>query len=176
MLENFIEVYKTPNTEDLYNHLKDSIKHKGEWRDNTANITGYQNMSVTLPSDKTYEDIVGMWGLEIAQQYAKKYGFVITAGTRPRFNTYDIHDHMEEHIDHIHSCFDGKLKGIPILSIVGGINSDYQGGEFVFKFSTPKTYKINAGEALIFPSVFPWKHQVNPITQGTRYSWVVWCW
>ena len=35
-----------------------------------------------------------------------------------RFNRYDKKQQITKHVDHIHSCFDGKTKGIPILSIV----------------------------------------------------------
>ena len=33
--------------------------------------------------------------------------------------------------DHIHSIFDGKMKGVPIVSIVANLNEDYEGAEFV---------------------------------------------
>ena len=38
---------------------------------------------------------------------------------------------MKEHQDHIHSIFDGNEKGIPILSIVGNLNDDFEGSEFI---------------------------------------------
>jgi len=28
----------------------------------------------------------------------------------------------------------------------------------------------------VFPSAFPWAHEVKPITSGTRYTWVSWAW
>ena len=30
------------------------------------------------------------------------------------------------HADHIHSMFDGEKKGIPILSVLGVLNDDYE--------------------------------------------------
>ena len=33
--------------------------------------------------------------------------------------------------DHIHSIFDGNIKGIPVLSVVGLLNDNYEGGDFV---------------------------------------------
>ena len=39
--------------------------------------------------------------------------------TQVRFNKYKKGTQMRTHYDHIQSMFDGKLKGIPILSIVG---------------------------------------------------------
>lgn len=37
---------------------------------------------------------------------------------------------MRKHYDHIHSIFDGQRKGIPVLSMLGILNNDYEGGEF----------------------------------------------
>ena len=48
-----------------------------------------------------------------------------------RFNKYAENKKMALHADHIHSMFDGQRKGIPILSVLGVLNNDYEGGEFV---------------------------------------------
>ena len=34
---------------------------------------------------------------------------------------------MRQHHDHIHNLFDGVYKGIPVFSIVGNLNEDYEG-------------------------------------------------
>ena len=47
-----------------------------------------------------------------------------------RFNKYEVGNTMREHYDHIHSIFDGKMKGVPIVSIVANLNEDYEGAEF----------------------------------------------
>ena len=94
--------------------------------------------------------------------------------TELRFNKYDTDTQMREHCDHIHSMFDGKRKGIPILSIVGVLNEDYEGGEFIMWQDTE--IKLKTGDILIFPSVFLYPHRVNLVTKGTRYSFVSWTW
>ena len=71
------------------------------------------------------------------------------------------------------SLFSGDVRGIPILSIVGILNDNYQGGEFVM-FNDYKI-KFKPGDLIIFPSVFLYPHKVNPVTNGTRYSFVSWC-
>jgi hypothetical protein len=91
-----------------------------------------------------------------------------------RFNKYDTNTQMREHCDHIHSMFDGKRKGIPILSIVGVLNDDYKGGEFIMWQDTE--IKLKTGDILIFPSVFLYPHKVNLVTEGKRYSFVSWTW
>lgn len=91
-----------------------------------------------------------------------------------RFNRYRPDTQMALHCDHIHSMFDGQRKGIPTLTILGGLNNDYKGGELVFWQDTPITLK--AGEIMIFPSNFLYPHRVDLVTEGTRYSYVSWTW
>jgi len=81
---------------------------------------------------------------------------------------------MKPHVDHIHTLFDGKIRGIPILSIVGLLNGpdEFQGGQFVF--NDEKDPKLEKGDVLIFPSNFIYKHKVQLVTSGTRYSYVTW--
>ena len=91
-----------------------------------------------------------------------------------RFNRYHKDTQMKLHCDHIHDIFDGERKGVPILSIVGSLNNDYEGGELVFW--TDKVVELKAGEIMIFPSNFLYPHEVRMVTKGTRYSFVSWAW
>ena len=93
--------------------------------------------------------------------------------TQIKFNRYDKNQIMSKHIDHIHDIFSGDKKGIPILSIVGVLNDDYTGGEFIM-FDNYEI-KFKAGDLIIFPSIFLYPHLVKPINKGVRYSFVSWC-
>ena len=104
----------------------------------------------------------------------------MSAKTRPpwlhhlkhiRFNKYEVGSYMDMHHDHIHSIFDGKLKGIPILSIVGNLNDTYEGSEF---YCRGQKIILKTGDILIFPSNFMYPHEVKKTTKGTRYSFVSW--
>jgi|SaaInl5LU_22_DNA_1037371.scaffolds.fasta_scaffold102293_1 predicted 2-oxoglutarate/Fe(II)-dependent dioxygenase YbiX len=88
-----------------------------------------------------------------------------------RFNRYNEQKKMKLHCDHIHDLFGPGVNGIPILSIVGGLNNDYDGGEFVM---WDTVIDIPPGAVLIFPSNFMYPHKVNPVTKGTRFSYVSW--
>ena len=66
------------------------------------------------------------------------------------------------------------LSLIPILSIVGVLNDNYQGGEFIM--FDDYEIKFKPGDIIIFPSVFLYPHLVKPVTKGTRYSLVSWTW
>ena len=78
---------------------------------------------------------------------------------------------MRKHYDHIHSIFDGQMKGVPIVSIVANLNEDYKGGEFVCR---DKKINLKTGDILMFPSNFMYPHKVKETTEGTRYSFVSW--
>ena len=91
-----------------------------------------------------------------------------------RFNRYDPTTQMKLHCDHIHSMFDGERKGVPVLSVLGGLNDDYTGGEFVMWDS--EVIKLPAGSIAVFPSNFLYPHEVRPVKSGIRYSYVSWAW
>ena len=81
---------------------------------------------------------------------------------------------MQSHCDHIRSMFDGERKGVPILSIIGILNDDYEGGELIM--FEDKKIDTKKGDLLIFPSNFLYPHKVTPVTEGVRYSYVSWVW
>lgn len=91
--------------------------------------------------------------------------------TNIRFNKYDKNKKMAIHCDHIHSIFDGTVKGVPILSMIGMLNDNFTGGEF---YIDKQHIKLKEGDLLIFPSSFIYPHQVKPIKKGIRYSYVSW--
>ena len=90
-----------------------------------------------------------------------------------RFNRYKKGQIMSRHSDHIQSLFTGEKRGIPILSVVGVLNDNYEGGEFIM-FDNYEI-KFKAGDLIIFPSVFLYPHLVKPVKKGIRYSFVSWC-
>jgi hypothetical protein len=94
--------------------------------------------------------------------------------TLARFNRYDAQTLMRIHCDHIHTLFEGEKRGIPVLSIVGTLNDDYEGGEFLM-FGEHKI-DLPAGSIVVFPSNFLYPHEVTPIKTGVRYSYVSWTW
>lgn len=94
--------------------------------------------------------------------------------TLPRFNKYDPTTRMRIHCDHIHTIFDGERRGIPTLTVLGALNNDYEGGEFVM--FGDQQIDLPAGSIIIFPSNFMYPHEVKPVKSGVRYSYVSWAW
>ena len=97
--------------------------------------------------------------------------------SQPRYNKYLAGKEMVFHADHVQSLFDGDRKGIPILSVVGLLNNNFKGGNFIlYNDSKEKILKLKAGDLLIFPSIFIYTHRVSAVTQGTRFSFASWVW
>lgn len=91
-----------------------------------------------------------------------------------RFNRYDPSSQMKLHCDHIHDLFDGARKGIPVLTVLGALNDDYEGGELMM-FGDYRIH-LPAGAVVVFPSNFMFPHEVKPVKSGIRYSYVSWTW
>ena len=106
------------------------------------------------------------------EDLAISYMSKIERFSHPVLNRYDVNTKMSIHIDHIYSLFDGTIKGIPILSAIGLLNNEFEGGEFVLWGD--EIVKLDAGDVVIFPSLFAYPHHVNTVTKGTRYSIVCW--
>jgi hypothetical protein len=89
-----------------------------------------------------------------------------------RMNKYSENQLMALHCDNIHSLFDGTIKGVPIMSFVGVLNDNYEGGEFVMW--EDQVIELKQGSIFVFPSNYLYPHTINPIKKGTRYSFVSW--
>ena len=150
-----------------YNYGRDDLHSMPEKELDVINSTGDQFKSL------------GNYLGTALQNYQKKYSRAkdnmgptwIHHISQVRFNRYKIGTKMRSHHDHIQSLFDGKLKGIPIISIVGLLNDNYEGGAFMCR---EKEIKLIRGDILLFPSNFMYPHEVKEITKGIRYSFVSW--
>ena len=91
-----------------------------------------------------------------------------------RFNRYAPGQIMRQHHDHIHSLFDGKIKGVPVLTFILNFNDDYEGANLYFWEDT--TVKLGKGDIIMFPSNWLFPHGVDEATKGVRYSGSVWAW
>ena len=70
--------------------------------------------------------------------------------------------------------FDGERKGIPTLTVLGGLNDDYEGGELMM--FGEHCINLPTGAVVVFPSNFMFPHEVKPVKSGVRYSYVSWTW
>jgi len=100
---------------------------------------------------------------------------IVTRFCGARFNRYSPGQVMRKHHDHIHAIFDGQKRGIPVLSFVGNLNEEYQGGELAF-FDGKTKFALKSGDICMFPSCFLYPHEVYEVTKGQRFSFALWAW
>ena len=146
---------------------------KNEFRE--KNVSGEQELDIVNINSELTEIIMKKLWFEM-DNYIKYYNFKWFDGwqgyTNIRFNRYEKNKKMAEHCDHIQSIFDGTIKGVPTLSVLGILNDNYKGGEFIM-FEN-KVIKLKQGDLLIFPSNFLFPHKVEPVLEGIRYSYISW--
>ena len=183
-LLDLVQVYKKALTKEQCSFV---IKKTDEFHWLPHQWSGYNKLSEAPKSEENCDrtELFGMTRLLISgfvknaiDEY-KKYviktlgtNFNINGITIPEINRYREGKGMAEHVDHITSIFDGETKGIPTLSVVGLLNDEFQGGEF--KFWDKYDMNLEIGDILVFPSNFLYKHQVDKVTRGIRYSFVSW--
>lgn len=174
-LKDYISVYQSPESFKV-EQFQNIEWSRGLWQYPSGEASGKQDCQMSFNYDKKLvEKIIGSSKF-VASHYAERHGFCITGGYLPRLNKYDIGERMELHQDHANSIFEDS-SGIPIVSMVGLINDDYEGGELVFHLGEERYVPdAKAGDIIIFPSCFPWKHESTEVTKGTKYSWVTWAW
>ena len=112
----------------------------------------------------------------------------------PQFTKYGIGQHYGWHCDQFEKTYPNDHENINLrgktrkLSVTVSLNdpSEYKGGEFEFDFrnqdpdvnnNSPSYIKkcleiLPKGSVVVFPSCI-W-HRVCPVTEGTRYSLVMW--
>ena len=181
-LADFIRVYKlvsATNCKDLLSMMENLNWSEHEWGDydkinpSSSPETEFQRASSNMIADLILRPtITRAIDLYIQEISSETLYLQYQNHSKISFNRYNEGTKMLNHIDHIYSIFDGQIKGIPILSIVGLLNTDFEGGEF--KFWNDFIPTLSEGDILVFPSNFMYEHKVETVTKGTRYSFVTW--
>ena len=187
-LLNTIHVERGIIPANLCDYIVEDVE-KREWNPHTW----YSAQNNTYGSEETMELDVQSTTPELQQLltpiiiqagavYNQKYTWLKSERTQQimnkftgvRFNRYQPGQIMRQHIDHIHSIFDGQEKGIPVLSFILNFNDDYEGADLFFWDNT--TFKLGKGDIIMWPSNFLYPHGVTEATKGKRYSGVAWAW
>jgi predicted 2-oxoglutarate/Fe(II)-dependent dioxygenase YbiX len=160
--------------------------NKKQWKKHTWNNYAegtFESMPTkeldVMPCTQEQQNKITPYLIKALEEYQNKYSkpgektspLWLTKFSPIRFNKYPIGTMMREHYDHIHSLFDGKMKGVPIISIVANLNEDYEGSEF---YCRERKIELKTGDILLFPSNFMYPHEVKETTKGIRYSFVSW--
>lgn len=116
----------------------------------------------TLKLEKISEECCKA-ALEPIKDYAQHFRLAPLGYWEPiNFVKYNQGEYIEVHSDHAfgHIC---------VLSCVGYINDDYEGGELFFDKLNIKI-KPKAGDLYLYPSTYLYSHASLPIISGTKYA------
>lgn len=125
------------------------------------------------------EKIIDLFKKAVKEVINPFYGIEVSESEMPQMLSYGIGGHYRPHIDgeSLWQTPDGELiwkKSIDRdLSIVMFLNDDFEGGDFVFP-ELKVRIRPEPGMMVCFPSNHHYRHGVEPVTKGNRYSIVCW--
>jgi hypothetical protein len=183
-LKDYIKVYKNAISEEICKKTLEDLKNakfNSHTFYNSFTNTYYQNENEPLNSFDVLstDKILGqtIWE-KLNDYYFKDINHSWFGGwngfSNLKYIKYNENYEMSLHWDCIYTLFDGERKGIPTLTVLGLLNDDFEGGDFIM-FENMKI-KLEKGDLLIFPSTFLYPHKVNKITKGSRYTFISWVW
>jgi predicted 2-oxoglutarate/Fe(II)-dependent dioxygenase YbiX len=181
-LNEYIIVIKNALTNPLCDAILEEFKNSNEWED-TVIGSGAVNKEV-----RNCQTIIISYPHVIEKNKKirfklDKYVFASASKCIQDYNAKFPHCKIEEDsgyelLKYPEGCFytehTDSFKAVPrAVSCSFILNDDFEGGEFAF-FNRELKYKLEKGDALMFPSNFMYPHEVMPVTKGTRYSIITW--
>ena len=183
-----IIVFKNVIKKNDCQFIIDAIEKRCQWEDATTfgKIEDYRKTKIVYLTQifgihsELFQahSILGYAFKTCVEQLMKiyKYKFNDIATTHFKYNgdegfqilKYEPNNYYKEHID---GGFNLEIKRT--VSFVFYLNDDFKGGETYF----PRqgiTVSPSIGDVLIFPSTYTYPHIAQQITEGTKYSAVIW--
>jgi predicted 2-oxoglutarate/Fe(II)-dependent dioxygenase YbiX len=181
-LENYIYIVKNALSLNLCDEIVNEFKNSNEWQDTIVgsgnvekNIRNCQTIGISCSGviqknsnvRHKLDDAVFDGAAKCIQEYNNKFPHCRIEED----SGYELLKYPEGcfYIQHVDS-FKARPRAVSCSFI---LNDDFEGGEFAF-FDRELKYKLEKGDAIMFPSNFMYPHEVMPVTQGTRYSIVTW--
>lgn len=145
-----------------------------EWRvDKKIRDTQHVEMGPLFPK------IVDLFRDTVREIINPFYGVEISESEVPQILSYGIGGHYQPHVDgeSLWQAPDGDLiwkkSTDRDLSMVLYLNDDFEGGDFIFPELKIRV-RPEPGMLVCFPSNRFYRHGVEPVTKGKRYSIVCW--
>jgi predicted 2-oxoglutarate/Fe(II)-dependent dioxygenase YbiX len=182
-LQDYIYIVKNALSLDLCDEILHEFKNIDEWVDTAVGNNGEVNKQV-----RNCQTIVISYPHVIQKNNEVRHKLdndVLNGASKciQEYNNKFLHCKIEEDsgyelLKYPEGCFymehTDSFKARPrAVSCSFILNDDFEGGEFAF-FNKELKYKLEKGDALMFPSNFMYPHEVMPVTKGIRYSIVTW--
>jgi len=180
-LEDYIMVVKNVLPNELCDAILNEYKNSEEWIDSVTgsgldkDIRNCKTIGISYSSiiqkNKDIRHKLDNAIFDGASKCIKEYNIKFSHCKIEEDSGYELLKYPEGcfYIEHTDS-FKARPRAVSCSFI---LNDDYEGGEFAF-FNREVLYKLEKGDALMFPSIFMYPHEVMPVLKGTRYSIVTW--
>lgn len=181
-ITDYIILIKNALSYEVCDEILNEFKNSDEWQDTLIgsgkvekNIRNCETISISFPSiiQKNSEirhkldNAIFDGASKCIQQYNAKFPYCrIEEDSGYELLKYPEGSFYIEHVD----SFKARPRAISCSFI---LNDDFEGGEFAF-FKRELKYKLEKGDAIMFPSNYMYPHEVMPVIKGTRYSIVTW--
>ena len=182
-MKNFITIVDNAFSDTLCEELIEYWnKHEDnmvlrDYFDSQAEVNNVRTKELLLdsvnPEEKYFIEKIQSSFQKVVNKYTAEVG-TFTAHIDQGLSLRRIHGATRNHTDGLY-CADGSGKKFERkLSVIVGLNSDFEGGEFDFPFQDFK-YTLRKGQAICFPPYYTHPHSVSEPTNGTyRYTINTW--
>jgi len=182
-LKDYIYVIKNALSLNLCDEILNEFKDSDEWIDTVVgkqtnvnkNIRNCKTIGISFPliiqkNSEIRHKLDNIIYSEVTK-CIKKYNDKFPHCKIEEDSGYELLKYSEGcfYIQHVDS-FKAAPRSVSCSFI---LNDDFEGGEFAF-FDRELIYKLEKGDALMFPSSFMYPHEIMPVTKGIRYSMITW--
>lgn len=174
--------------QELLEHIKNSVETdlsvfdpdksnktgKAEWR-----VQKEVRDTQIIDAGSLFPKIIDLLKDTVKEVINPFYGVEICESEIPQILSYSVGGHYLPHVDSesLWQTPDGEIiwkkSTNRDLSMVFYLNDDYEGGDFIFP-DLKIRIRPEPGMLICFPSNHHYKHGVEPVTKGKRYSIVCW--
>ena len=163
-IEKFKNVMNPDTCDLLIKHLEDNLHNSFDL--NHSNKQNVVCKEIMLQPHTEFDTMIFKPLEKVLGKYSEKYPhFRVRSDTG--YQLRKITGNTREHVDKNPDIQDNRN-----VSVIIGLNSDYEKGEFHFPFQDYTT-TVKRGEAIVFPVYFMYPHYVDePI--GNRYTINTW--
>ena len=173
-VKHFVRVYNVV-PKDICDTVIQQYDADEEWKTHNwyNNVADEKKVHHTKELDVLYNknlDVLRPFLQNALQMYYAdlKLTNLVSNHSNIRLNKYKTGTVMSEHFDLIRR---NKTDGIPVLTFLGSLNDNYEGGQFLMN---GEDIPLTQGDIMLFPSTFIYPHSVTEVIQGTRYTYVAW--
>jgi len=167
-LINFIKMFEFTELEFCDQALELLTKDTTQWKKENGIETSYlSNTEIEWNITRSLDPIIKNYVYSGNYPWFTQYN----GHTMVKFNRIKSNKKMEIRCDHNSVTGDDGQTNNPIFTVIGLLNDDFEGGEFML---IDEPLKFKKGQIVMFPGNFLYPYFITKVTKGTRYSYISW--